>query len=52
MPCKGEDPKSYWIGDYWKKRNGRILKQKEEGFIQTVACEDWKVVLHRGKDKL
>jgi hypothetical protein len=26
VPCKGPDPESYWMGDYLKRRNGRILK--------------------------
>jgi hypothetical protein len=51
VPCKGEDPKSSWIGEYFKKRNGRILKEKQEGFVDLVTCEDWNVVLHRGKEK-
>lgn len=27
------------------------MKEKEEGFVDLVTCEDWKVVLHRGKEK-
>ncbi len=31
----------------YKRKKGKVIIEKEEGFVETISCEDWRVALHR-----
>jgi hypothetical protein len=50
-PCSGEVG---WVGrtaSEYKRKRGRTLAERGERRVEMIACQEWEVAYHRGKEK-